>query len=1080
MAGRHVSAKIVPLVSDAKLMTGIEATFAMVSFLMNVAQFTLPFCFVRVGWFVFLMVLAGWLCMHTALMLQEALVALTKEGIRFPAACLIAEYSDLAAVAVGPVFAAWAQLFGRRLVALAELAAYGSNCTINLGLPARTEESSTSSFELVDLSLLPKLTLHPPPPSRLTPCRPQVRSLFSPPSPGSPSQVVRSVLSSPLRVPEYPLPGLASPTAVRSFSAYKAIVGELRRGGSVSHGFPSEAEARLYFAGAGQVTLLEFTWPWPRGGTEALQSGMENEAPEGALIVDLSADLAAALDTPDLTAFGEARSGYQTAVEDVVPAQTRQAALQELVRGVAKQLAALLPPAAGSNTPSQTTSTEDPPKPVPTSWPSQLTIDQANIDQGDMTLAWLLSLQPDPPASLYQEGPERGQCPKEAGLASQTAPARQAPERGRDSFEEAAEGCRLGSKAGRRSQAVLRDGQKLHAQHPVEGSELRPGSEFSFRLFASSLVRRVLKSGTGFAHFVSTALPLHRDGSLPVATALFPLPLPSGFASGRSRKRRRTLAQHVSVVVAIVVLALNFLHSEGKLVPPEALRRPPSAVQSSALCRLKELVKACARLGGSELQPGRKGLQLAAWHAEELRPYRDIDPDRVALSGRGSWDIAEHLHPSLLLPFLEPKTLQTFVSPPAPGPSFSGDKAHQVMGLLRKWELLRLVPGPLEETTLIRVFGSYKDPCRGRQMGDRCHMNNREARFTDGPSRRLPAGYQLVRLSCPRWSHSLYGSCVDRKDFYHQAAVTSTNAVAPVFRLRHFLGTQALASFLASADSAYLAACEPPGPFRPSSVLVSSELKVHGAFKSLFQGDHAGFEFACSGHEGLLRAAGVLGDLSERRLLNRCPVSVRGPWTGLVIDDLFCISCEALRPGPSGPLVSSSEELLRKAKQAYAREHVEGSDSKDIFSQRVFTVAGAQVDSSSPAVRSGNCLVGLPAHRRLTLAHASLAVASGRHISEELGSVLSGCWATALLYRRCLMTAIGPLFSVGKKTPDAGGSYLQPLGPWHSLQAGCCRALVAVLGPKGVVLQASGDHEDFEEVVPGPPLSCLKASPQAL
>ena len=36
----------------------------------------------------------------------------------------------------------------------------------------RSQESSTSSFELVDLSLLPKLTLHPPPPSRLTPCRP--------------------------------------------------------------------------------------------------------------------------------------------------------------------------------------------------------------------------------------------------------------------------------------------------------------------------------------------------------------------------------------------------------------------------------------------------------------------------------------------------------------------------------------------------------------------------------------------------------------------------------------------------------------------------------------------------------------------------------------------------------------------------------------------------------------------------------------------------------------------------------------------------------------------------------------------
>ena len=209
---------------------------------------------------------------------------------------------------------------------------------------------------------------------------------------------------------------------------------------------------------------------------------------------------------------------------------------------------------------------------------------------------------------------ERGQCPKEANLASQAAPAG----RGRGSFEEAAAGCRLGGKASGRSQAVVSDGQKLHAHHPVEGSDLRPGSEFSFRLFASSLVRRVLKSGTGFAHFVSTALPLHRDSSLPVATALFPLPLPSGLASGRSRKRRRTLAQHVSVVVAVVVLALNFLHSEGKPVPPEALRRPPSAVQASALGRLRELVKACARLGGSELQPGRKGLQLAARHAEVL------------------------------------------------------------------------------------------------------------------------------------------------------------------------------------------------------------------------------------------------------------------------------------------------------------------------------------------------------------------------------------------------------------------------------------------------------------------------------
>ena len=55
------------------------------------------------------------------------------------------------------------------------------------------------------------------------------------------------------------------------------------------------------------------------------------------------------------------------------------------------------------------------------------------------------------------------------------------------------------------------------------------------------------------------------------------------------------------------------------------------------------------------------------------------------------------------------------------------------MGLLRKWDslgLLCLVPAPLEHTALSRVFGSYKDADRDRQIGDRKHMNNREARIT--------------------------------------------------------------------------------------------------------------------------------------------------------------------------------------------------------------------------------------------------------------------------------------------------------------------------------------------------------------
>ena len=643
------------------------------------------------------------------------------------------------------------------------------------------------------------------------------------------------------------------------------------------------------------------------------------------------------------------------------------------------------------------------------------------------------------------------------------------------SVEKASTCCRLGSKEGRSGKGLLnrkpaRERAELHASHPVESSELRPGSEFSFRLWASSLIRRVLKSGTCFGYFVSSALTLCRDSSLPVATALFPLPLPSSLATGRSCKRRRTLAQHVNVVLFVLVLGLNFLHSGGRPVPGECLQRPPSAAQASALNRLRELVGACARLGGSELQPGRKGLQLAARHAEvlsflraaglqedsylerplsthadafvphlpggpeELKPYRDLDANRVALSGNGSWDIAAHLDPDLLLPFLEPRALQCFEPSSAPGPSFKHERESEVMGLFRKWDglgLLHLVPGPLEETRLTRIFGAYKDHGRDRQIGDRRHMNNREARIADGPSRRLPAGPQLVRLTCPRWTHGLYGSIVDRKDFYHQAAVSlqraSCNAVAPVFRLKDFLGTQAYVDFLAAADLACAEACRGTSSFLPSAVLVDTNPPVHGAFRSLLQGDHAGVEMACSGHEGLLRAAGILGDPPGGRLLNKCPVSVAGPWTGLIIDDLFCVSCEQLRPGGDGPPVAASERLLRQAKKAYAAEGVVGSDAKDQFSQRVFCAAGAQIDASAPTVSAGLVLVGLPAHRRLALAHASLTVAAERYISEELASILAGSWVTALLYRRCLMAAIGPLFSLGKRVSQVGGSLLRPL-----------------------------------------------------
>ena len=606
---------------------------------------------------------------------------------------------------------------------------------------------------------------------------------------------------------------------------------------------------------------------------------------------------------------------------------------------------------------------------------------------------------------------------------------------------------------------------KLHDPHPVGASPLLPGREFSFCLWASSLVRLVLKSGTAFGHFLKTTLPLCRDSSLGAATALFPLPLPhDGLFVKRSRRRslRRRLPHLVRVALHVLVMSLNFLHADGKHIPPDCLRRPPSELQATALSRLTELIKACARLGGTTLQAGRRGLQLAARHAEvlhhlraaglevdsyfgksppaavvpefsealvphlpggpeELSPYRDLDAERIVLSGTGSWPLAEHLGPDLLMLYLEPRAMRSFVPSVAPGPSFEHECKRQVLSLFIKWDslgLLGLTPGPLPTTSLTRIFGAFKDSGKDRQIGDRRNMNNQEACISNGPSSRRPSGSLLTRLVCPRGTHALFGSIVDRRDFYHQALVSESraqsNAIGPVFSLRDFYGTQALTDYLAQADAEVRQASGALSVFRPSSVLAASPCKLHGTFKSLLQGDHAGVEFACAGHEGLLRSWGVLGDPPQGRLLNRCPVSCSGPWSGLIIDDLFCLSCEnapELLAGASDA-EAQSEKLLRRAKAAYTAEGVPGSDHKDQFGQRVCTVAGAQVAESNAA---GLTLVGLPAARRLALSQASLIVASSRWISEELASILAGSWVTALLYRRALMAAIGPLFSLGKR-----------------------------------------------------------------
>ena len=87
--------------------------------------------------------------------------------------------------------------------------------------------------------------------------------------------------------------------------------------------------------------------------------------------------------------------------------------------------------------------------------------------------------------------------------------------------------------------------------------------------------------------------------------------------------------------------------------------------------------------------------------------------------------------------------------------------------------------------------------------------------------------------------------------------------------------------------------------------------KVYAGFKSFFQGDHLGVEYALASHSQMLTEAGLL---QPRRCILRHHAFPRGPvWEGVVIDDFYTISRE---PALSENQRSASVQHLELAETA--------------------------------------------------------------------------------------------------------------------------------------------------------------------
>ncbi|CAE7273945.1 rluB [Symbiodinium sp. CCMP2592] len=605
---------------------------------------------------------------------------------------------------------------------------------------------------------------------------------------------------------------------------------------------------------------------------------------------------------------------------------------------------------------------------------------------------------------------------------------------------------------------------------PLSGQDASEDAGFSFGSWVATLPRLIGQGKTQFARYLLATLPLRREGSLTSSAALFPLPLKFEGAFYQRSCRDAAASRRLAVArcTHLVAMTLNYIHAGCRPVPLRSLQRPLSSLQDQVYERLRGLVRACARQ--ADFVPacaGRRGLHLAARlsevlafvkengleagpyaspsvppegtsflpHApsesEALQPYRSIRADQVVLHGRGLWPLEEHLGADLFLPYVEPEAIR-WCGPPAPAPSFANEGGGELLKLCKIWDaagLLGLTPAPLPPRLLTRVFGAYKGPSQQRQIGDRRGINALERRLR-GPSSRMPTGPLLCRLHVPLGS-CLCGSVTDRRDFYTQAKVSRerslTNACGPSLPLAALLETAAAKELLARGQhdvvdpNLYAGALDFPRP----PLLVDCRQRVHPTFKALFQGDAGGVEYATSAHEGLLQAYGCL--LGTGRLESRSRVAREGPWQGLIIDDFFALAVEDGSLVPGGP--SASSVLIDRAKVGYSAEQVLGSDNKEVRSQRLLSVAGAQLDSTPATVAEVGTLCGYPVQKRLALAAASVRAAQCPVLSEELVSCLTGCWVSCLLYRRCFMSVLDKIFALGRASACEGtdGSNLREL-----------------------------------------------------
>ena len=374
-----------------------------------------------------------------------------------------------------------------------------------------------------------------------------------------------------------------------------------------------------------------------------------------------------------------------------------------------------------------------------------------------------------PKGSQRVSGPQRSMR-KKGGLVSPTVGVQQS-----DALEVEASSLHC-PKVGEAPPCV-RQASSIPSYNPVHDSVSKPDNPpepvsqnqhlLSYAKWMSTLVPSVLRTRTPFSAFLSKSIQLsYGAASGPIAPTVFPLPIPDGYChvmpAGVSSTRRR--AVHLSRTLHTIVMALNFWHSGGSFPDDASLQRAPNSLHRVLYRRIRSLLKSdgpalafettkagrrfpelYARLGelsevltanGVSSNPYAKsfaGVEVLKDDSKmpELRPYRDLDPSRLKLSGTGHFDATMYLSDPLVLPYREPRCLQSSLRPGVMPPLRD---SQQTLGELASvWDslgLLHLHREELDPNSYVRIFNAYKSEQADRQIGDRRGANALESRIS--------------------------------------------------------------------------------------------------------------------------------------------------------------------------------------------------------------------------------------------------------------------------------------------------------------------------------------------------------------